>query len=258
MPIGRLTHRDLDLLAALDRAPHTAVQLLRLSAIFSERFSAERLVRRRLQQLAAAGLVRRAPLSGLAGPGGAPNAYLLSPLGYRMLYGPDATPPKKRYGKPPAVLRHRHTHALTEALVHTFVAAHGSGVQVAGFCRENTVRLVDGVECAYPDAGTERILSRKEDSWDRKLRIYEAVRISTAVPFRLVVLTLGAGSRATHILELARTRSHNPRRSLVYAASLRSFLDDVSPLTNPLFRDHLGRNVALLPAAGAISTPALT
>lgn len=278
MPIGRLTHRDLDLLTALDRAPHTAPQLLRLSGTFVEPFSAERLVRRRLQQLAAAGLVRRALLSGLAGRGGAPNVYLLSPLGYRVLYGPDAAPPGKRYGKPPSVLRHRHTHALTDALVHLYGGARRAGVSVAGFCRENAVRLVDGSDSTYPDAafqlirpggtafsyfveldaGTERLLSAKEDSWERKLRIYEAVRITTAVPFRLIVLALGSAARATHIQELARRWTQNPRRSLVYAAPLRAFLDDPDPLTSPLFRDHLGRSASLLPAVGVPAASALS
>jgi len=266
-PIGQLTARDLDVLGALDRAPHTADQLLRLSKAFVRPFPAERLVRRRLQQLAAGGFVRRAPLSGLAGRGGCPNGYLLTPLGHRVLRGPDAPPPSKRFGTPPAVSRHRHTHALSEFLVHLHVAAHAAGVAVTGFCRENSVLLADGPDGTYPDAafqlvapggkalsyfveldaGTERIRNPKEDdSWERKLRIYEAVR-GRAAAFRVLVVTLSSDARAAHVLDLAQAKAANPRRRLVYAGTLSAFLDAATALTAPVFRDHLGCPVSILP-----------
>lgn len=269
MPIGRLTQRDLDLLGALHRAPHTASQLLRLGVTFAQPLRAERLARRRLQQLAAAGLVRRAPLWGLAGRGGAPNIYLLTPLGFRLLHGPGVLSPSKRFGAPPAVIRHRHTHALTDFLVHLFVAAHRCGARVEGFCRENSVRLTDGPDCICPDAafqlvrddgrefsyfveldaGTERIASSKEaDSWTRKLRVYESAQRASGVRFRVLVLTLTSARRPAHILDLARSRAENPFRSLIYAATLTTFLAEPEALSASLFRDHLGRPTALLPA----------
>lgn len=268
-PLARLTERDVDVLAALERGPHTASQLLRLSETFSTPFAVERLLRRRLQQLSSAALVRRFAYTGLAGRGGAPNGYLLTPLGRRVLHGPDALAPSKRFGSPPAMIRHRHTHALADALVHLFACAHRQGVNVTGFYREGSVRLQDGGDAAYPDAafqiargdgktfsylveldcGTERIASLKDDdSWARKLRIYEAARTTGRTAFRVLVLTLSSSVRASHILDLARTAAQNPHRGLVYAATLPAFLSMPHALTEPLFRDPAGRAVAVLPS----------
>jgi hypothetical protein len=44
-------------------------------------------------------------------------------------------------------------------------------------------------------------------------------------------------------VELAR----NPRRSLVYGITLNDFLAAAHPLTGPVFRNHLGQPIALLP-----------
>jgi hypothetical protein len=275
--IGRLTPRDLEFLAALDRAPHTALQLVRLSETFPSPFRSERLARRRLQQLARSGLVRCFPFVGLATAGGAPNGYLLTSLGYRVLYGPAALAPSKRYGTPPAVTRHRHTHALTEFLVQLYRSAHREGVQVSGFCRENSVRLTDGPDSTYPDCafqlirpgekpfsyfveldvGTERVRSPKEeDAWERKLRIYQAVQATTGVRFRVLVLTTSSDVRADHILRLGRERAENPRRGLVYAATLPGFLAESRCLTAAVFRDHLGRGVSVLPVPRGATTAA--
>src|SRR5689334_18304093 len=77
-----VTPRDLDLFHALERTPLTVRQLLKLSATFAYPFTAERRVQERLQQLCAAGRVRRWIYS-TAGQG-ALSYYTLSPLGYQL------------------------------------------------------------------------------------------------------------------------------------------------------------------------------
>jgi len=87
-----ITARDEEILAALDKSPMTAAQLLAVSEIFRNgRFTNERKVRARLQKLTG-GPVRQARYTGIAGRLGSPSYYLLTPLGFRMLHGNDARP----------------------------------------------------------------------------------------------------------------------------------------------------------------------
>lgn len=268
MPIRQLTSRDLEILAALDRCPLTARQLTKLSATFDDPFPVERLLRRRLQQMVESGLVRRALYVALAGRGGAPSYYLLSTLGYRMLYGQDADSPGKRFGKPVATARQYHTHALSEFLVHILISAHQSGIRMAGFCRENSVALTDGADRLFPDAafqlilpdgraysffveldnGTERIQSERElSSWERKLRIYEATQSGSVNRFRVLAVATRSSARIPHILNAARTAARNPDRRIIYGVSLPAVLLEPAALTCPIFRDHSLQPVALLP-----------
>ncbi len=83
-----LTARDLEILTARDRCPLTAEQLLKLSRSFAAPFTSERRVRERLQQLAAAGRVRRW-LYATAGRG-ALGYYTLSRLGHQLLRADEA------------------------------------------------------------------------------------------------------------------------------------------------------------------------
>ena len=91
-----VTSRDFEILAALDRSPLTAEQLLKLSETFTLPFTTERRVRERLQILCDCGRVRRSQYYATAGRG-AQNYYTLNRVGYRLLYGDEAAPPTKRY-----------------------------------------------------------------------------------------------------------------------------------------------------------------
>jgi hypothetical protein len=75
------------------------------------------------------------------------------------------------------------------------------------------------------------------------------VQRTSGVRFRVLVLTTTSEARADHILRLARERAENPRRGLLYAATLPAFLAEPQCLTAAVFRDHLGRSVAMLPRA---------
>ena len=87
-PPIRCTPRDEEILLGLDHSPMTAVQLCTLSETFSQPFTDEKFVRRRLHQLAAAGWLRSWPLA-TTGHGGAPQYYKLTLAGYRLLHGSD-------------------------------------------------------------------------------------------------------------------------------------------------------------------------
>src|SRR3989304_5338267 len=103
-----MTARDFEILAALDRSPLTAEQLLTLSETFALPFTTERRVRERLQILCDCGRVRRSQYYATAGRG-AQNYYTLTRLGYRLLYGDEARPPTKRYFADIGVANHHHT-----------------------------------------------------------------------------------------------------------------------------------------------------
>src|SRR4051812_36074936 len=93
-PNRLVTPRDIEILAALDRCPLTALQLLKLSQAFSLSFTTERRVRERLFHLCEAGRLHRRQYCAVGQR--APNYYTLSPLGYRLLHGEEAIPPTRR------------------------------------------------------------------------------------------------------------------------------------------------------------------
>lgn len=260
-----LTARDLEILTALDRCPLTAEQLLRLSQAFAAPFTAERRVRERLQQLVAAGRVRRWHYA-TAGRG-ALGYYTLSRLGHQLVRADEAAPAAKRAFGPVGIARQFHTLRLADFIVHTAVCAHRAGLKLAGFYRENACRLTVGSESLYPDCAfqlltpsgfplsffaevdnsSEAVRSDKDrDSWERKLRLYHAFQNATPVRFRVLVLATRSSQRVGHVLDAARTILSNPQRGLVYGAFLDDFLARPDALTSPCFRDHLGRRRALV------------
>lgn len=269
-PLCLVTPRDRDLFQALDRCPLTVRQLLRLSATFAYPFTTERRVQERLQALCAAGRVRQWRYA-TAGQG-ALSYYTLTPLGYRLLHGHDAMPCGRGLFGPVGVARQSHTQALAEVIVQLFLAAHRTGIPVTRFQRENAQRLSVGDESLYPDGTfdllpspgtcfsyfleldnrTESIHSASTlDTWQRKVQFYEAYQDAQDDRFRLLAITTGGPERLQHMLECAAERAHNPRRSLVYGATLAEFLRADDPLWNPIFRNHLGRSVALLTATAS-------
>jgi hypothetical protein len=264
-----LTPRDVEILLALDRCPLTVQQLLKLSETFPEQaFGSPRSVQDRLQKLCQAGWVRRWRFA-TASRGGSPDYCKLTLLGYRLLYGPSAKPPTKRYFNEVALAHQHHTHSLSEFVVQTAVAAHRVGIEMKHFSRENTLRLQVGQENLFPDCafelytpdgqrfnflveldnGTERVRSDKDaDSWQRKIRLYEQLQDQTFPHrFRVLVVTTRSGERLDHILAVATGHARNPRRSLFYAVYLDDYLCQADAIRNPCFRDHRRRPVALIP-----------
>jgi len=261
-----VTTRDLEILAALDHCPLTALQLLKLSRTFGRPFTGERRVRERLQILCDAGRVRRSHYA--TADRGALNYYTLLPAGYHVLHGPDAKPPTKRYFGPIGFAREPHTRALADFVVHTAVAAHDAGVRFTGFYRENAFWLPVGGEMLYPDCAFQliafdrefsffveldnsgqRMRSSSEDaeSWQRKIRLYEAFQDRCPLRFRVLVVTTRSTERLDHILDLASNLARNPQRALFYGTTLPRFLSEPGAVTSPCFADHRGRLVSLVP-----------
>jgi len=268
-----LTPRDTEILAALDRCPLTAGQLLKLSQTFQQPFTHERLVRRRLRVLADVGRVRQSWYA-TAGPGGSPAYYQLTLLGFRLLHGPDAEPPTKRYLADVGVAHQLHTQSLADFTVHTAVAAHRDRIQMANFCRENSFRLTVGEESIWPDCGfqlvtpagcelnffveldnsTERLRSQKEiESWERKIRLYDEFQDVCSKRFRVLIVTTRSYDRVDRILSTARTLVRNGRRSLFYGVHLPAFLREDDAVLKPCFCNHRGGRVPLVPANWLVS-----
>ena len=266
VPHRLLTPRDIEILTALDRCPLTASQILKISQTFALPFTHERRVRERLFQLCESGRVRRWQYA--TASHGAPNYYTLSRLGFRLLYGDQATPPSKRAFEPVGLSKQHHTQCLADFIVHTAVAASRGGIDFTGFYRENTLKLQVGDDCLFPDnafqlvddrgtdlgfftemdAGTERIRSPKDvESWERKIRLYDRLQDQHVKRFRVLIVSTRSRERAAHILDLAGKLVRNPHRSLIYGISLPEYLAASEPLRSPCFRDHRGLPVAMVP-----------
>ena len=264
-PTRLVTPRDRQVFRALAHCPLTVRQLLKFSQTFDRPFTSERRLQHRLQLLRDAGRVRRFAYA-TAGPG-APSYYTLSPDGYRIVRGEDVPPLTKRHFGPVGVAMQAHTNSLAEFIVHTAVTAHGVGVRFANFQRENTFSLEAADEAVQPDCafqlvrpggvafsffveldnGTEPIRSEKDrDSWQRKLRIYEAYQQLSMTRFRLLVVSAHSGARLQRILDLASELLRNPQRSLVYGITLAAYLDEPDAVQAHCFRDQRGRAASLL------------
>lgn len=260
-----VTARDLDILGALALYPMTAAQLFAISRTFASPFTGERRLRQRLLLLEGAGRVHRRQYS--VADCGIPNYYTLTPLGYRLLNRSDVTAPPKRMFDAVGIARQHHTRSLADFLVHTIVAAAQQGTTFTAYARENTLRLCIDGESLFPDAaftlvengvsyryfveldaGTERIRSKKDiDSWERKIRLYDEYYERTRERFRVLAVSTKESERSTHILETAAALTKNPRRLMVYAASLPAYLSQSDPLRADCFHDHRGKPAALIP-----------
>ncbi len=264
-PNRLLTARDLDILLVLDHCPLTVQQLLKVGETFQRPFTDEKRVRERMQILCDAGRVRRFAYA-TAGRG-ALNYYTLSPLGYRILNGPEAQPPTKRYFEPVAIAHQQHTRSLADFIVHTIVGAYRSAVTFTNFYRENSLRLQVGDEFLYPDCAfllrtgdgmefgflveldnrTERVYSHKDtDSWLRKIRLYNMLQDHCASRFRVLVATTGSAERLRHILATACALASNPHRRLFYGVRLSDYLQVGSCVAAPCFLDHRSEAVSLV------------
>lgn len=266
-----LPTRDLHLLASLDLAALTAEQLLALSQTFNIPFSSERRVRERLHLLRKAGLVRSFPYAAL--DRGPVLYHVLTLAGHRLLHGPEAALPSKRAYSPIAVGYQRHAYALSEFVVHTVVSAHRSQVAFGGYYRENAFRIPVGAETIYPDAAfqllppvgpdlgflveidncTERVRSAGDlNSWERKIRLYDAFQDRCAKRFRVLIVTTRSTPRLGRILTLAGSLQKNRNRHLFYGVALPDYLAATDALRAPIFHDHQGEAVSLVPCHAAL------
>jgi len=269
-PRWQPTPRDIDILATLDVLPLTPEQLFKWSVRFEQPFTEIGALRRRLRQLAAAGLIRRWPMA-IATRGSAPSYHKLTPRGYRLLRSDDdARPARRRAFAPIGPARHHHTKCLSDFIVHTAVAAHRCGIAFTDFQPENTCQVQIADESLWLDSrfafvrgdtrrvynveldcSTESVLSpRDADSIGRKIRLLDEdqSRYAAIDPRRPITLfvTTRSRRRMDNILAAA-IILRNPQRSVVYGVYLPDYLSLDAPLTTPCFLDHRRRLIPLFP-----------
>ncbi len=261
-----LTARDEEVFRALDRCPFTVRQLRRLSSTFSLEFGSDRYVQTRLAQLTRAGLLRRFRYATLAGSG--QFYYTLTPESFYLIHGDDAALPGPGAFREVGIARHHHTNCLAEFIVRTMIAARAAAVTVGDFTRENALKLTIAGDDLFPDASftltqpgrppflfyveldnsTEPLASpRARDSWFRKIRFYEELQNRSASRFRVLGIVTRSKQRLENIAALAASVATNPQRSLFLGVHLPEFLQAAQPLMSPLFTDHRGLRVSLLP-----------
>ena len=262
-----LLPRDLAVLSALDHMPLTIEQLLKLSRTFAVPFTSASRVRGRLGRLRDAGWVRRWRYA-TATRGTPTDYYTLSPEGFRLLHGHTVPIPHKRHFSEVGIARQHHTRSLADTVVHLTVTAHDQSVRLVDFTRESGLRLTVGQEhvqpdCAFQletpnkdtfnfvvelDCGSERIRSTKEvDSLERKIRLYDQFQDTCPNRFRVLFVTTRSAERLDHILHAAGQLVRNPRRTLVYGATLAELLAHTDPILAPCFRDHRQQALPLIP-----------
>lgn len=265
----KLWDRDIDILTALDRCPLTSAQLLLLSETFCRSFTDEHVLRRRLRQLAAAGLIQRWSYSSTSW-GRSPSYSKLTRDGYRTLYGIDCPLPKRRYFEAISPAHHHHTQSLADFIVHTVRLAHRHGWSIANFARENSVRIDVHGMTLYPDAcfqivtpgravnfaveldnGTERVRSQQDvESIERKIRGYDLHTSQFAANdpalYFVLFVTTRSRVRVEHVVQLAMDTMRNPDRSLIYATDLPTYLASSNLLNERVFLDNQGRRRSLI------------
>ncbi len=266
MANARITLRDIDLFAAIDRSPLTVRQLRAISRSFPSPFGSDRRMQDRLVQLTRAGLLRRFRYATTEGIG--QYYYTLSPESYRLLHGIHAVLPGSGHFHEIGVSRQHHTNCLADVIVRTVTAAVDAGVQVEAFHRENSLRLMLENESLYPDCAftlripnrpgftffieldnsTEALASpRAHDSWLKKLRFYERLQDGRAERFRVLGIVTKSPQRLDHLLALAAAEARNPQRNLFYGIDLRDYLTHPTPLFSAIFQDHRRQPASMLP-----------
>jgi hypothetical protein len=260
------TARDQQIHEALALTPLDTRQLLKMSETFDQPFTTDRKLRQRLQEHADAGWVHTFVYP-TASPG-ALHYYKLSPLGYRMLHGPEAPLPKRAAFQEVSPALQRHTRHLADVIVQTAVHAKRLGVRILDRAGENHRTLVlgdrsqkpdhsfrletrDGVYTYYDelDEATEPIASTKQrESLEAKIRFHEDYQNATGERYRVRVIFVKTSVRMVQFLSLARRHATKQRR-IFYAVFLEDYLKHGSPLTAPIFVDHFRQLASLVPSS---------
>lgn len=200
--------------------------------------------------------------------------YQLTLAGFRKLRrNPLAEPPTKRYFARKAPASHYHQFALSQFLTHLIIAARNAGLRLVNFRPENTFPLTHErtiwpdayfelentagrrfAYCLEIDRSTESLMSLSDDAttWTAKHRVYDGLqsRLGHAARFRMLVVTTRSEERMRNIVDLFAQETGRPNRQLVLGVYLDRFLRDGDALDAPIFRDHRGRWLSLLPPAG--------
>jgi hypothetical protein len=258
--------------------PLTALQLLKLSRTFETPFTCDRLLKRRLQRLGEAGLVQQHRYA-TQHRGEPPAYYQLTRDSFRLIRGPDARLPSRRFLQPVGWSKQRHTRSLADFIVHLHTAAAHRGIAVRDFRPENTVRLTVGHATLVPDAtfelelpsgrrlnycveldcASERIRTSIEtvDSIEKKYRLYSELAFWTGHRFRVLFLTTGHPDRVQHMLEAATAFESDPRFARFYITRLPDFLAHEDALFRPCFRSVYHDRIGLLQSTARYE-PAVT
>ena len=272
----KIGERDIELLTAIDRCPLTPAQLCKLSETFVSPFNDEANMRRRFRKLASAQLVQCFPYV-IGGDGRSPRYYKLTRDGYRLLYGKNASLPKRRYFQAISPGHHHHTYSMAETIVHLCVKAKENNCEVIQFARENSIKLRAEPFTLYPDSafvirrsdgrcfsfvleydnGTERVRSKQDvESIERKIRGYDAHQSQFAAhdPDRYLVLFITTRSklRLKYILDVAADVMKQPQRRVFVGCELGDFLN-ADPFRNSVFEDHRGLRRMIVPTAAVFS-----
>ena len=82
---------------------------------------------------------------------------------------------------------------------------------------------------------------------ERKIRLYDQFQDTCPNRFRVLFVTTRSADRLDHILAAAGKLVRNPRRSLVYGATLSELMGHTDPILTPCFRDHRREALSLIP-----------
>jgi hypothetical protein len=260
------TARDEQIHRLLALTPLDTQQLLKASEIFSQRFTSDRKLRQRMQEHQEAGWIRTFTYA--TTNVGQLNYYKLTPVGYRLLNGPDAPLPKHSFFHEVSPALQRHTRHLADLIVQTNVHARRLGVRLLEQFGENQLALTlgdrtlkpdysfrlatdDGVFTYYDelDESTEPVASTKQrESLEAKIRFHEDYQNATGERYRVRMVFAKPSARMVQFLNLAR-RHATRQRSIFYAVMLEDYLQNGGPLSSSIFIDHANRLRSIVPAA---------
>ena len=264
----QISHRDTEILQAVDRTPLTPNQLFKLSSTFERPFGSDQNLRRRLRQLVDANLLRSFPYA-IATNGRSPAYYRLTPNGYRTIYGVDSPMPKRRRFEALSDAHHHHSNALAELVVHFSCAASRNGGQIVNFTPENSVCIEAQPFRLFPDCtfqlvtpskrynfvveldnGSERVRSKVDtESIERKIRGYDLHQSQwdATASDRYVVLfvTTRTRTRLDHMMSAAFELVSNPDRTLFLGCDLASVLKSPRPFKEKVWVDPKNRSRSL-------------
>ena len=145
----KVTDRDREVFAALEKLPLTTEQLLRFSETFNEPFYNQRIVERRLDRLATSGFLRCCYYA-FPRKGRNPSYWRLRPKAYRLVQT-KSSPPKRSKFQPIGVSDHFHAYHVNEVVSQAMLSTHAAGIEVSEFSVEQKLAINDE-QSVVPDA----------------------------------------------------------------------------------------------------------